>query len=160
MSWAEVKKINSNIKKPLDKMNYELFYNLALIQNGGYGTSTSEVFILPEGKNAVGDAEYVSGQMRIIVLPQTIRSIGTRAFDQCTNLERIVIPEGVETISGFAFRACTNLKSIRLPSTITTLNSLAFQGDNLLEDIFVTWSEGEIEGAPWGATNATIHYNA
>ena len=28
-----------------------------------------------------------------------------------------------------------------------------------LTDIYVPWSEGEVEGAPWGANNATIHYN-
>lgn len=32
-----------------------------------------------------------------------------------------------------------------LPSTVT--------------DIYVTWGEGEVADAPWGATNATIHYN-
>lgn len=29
---------------------------------------------------------------------------------------------------------------------------------NLVE-INVPWGEGEVAGAPWGATNATIHYN-
>lgn len=34
-----------------------------------------------------------------------------------------------------------------------------FYGCKNLTDIYVTWSEGEVPNAPWGAYNATIHYN-
>ena len=28
-----------------------------------------------------------------------------------------------------------------------------------LTDIYVPWAEGTVNNAPWGATNATVHYN-
>ena len=33
-------------------------------------------------------------------------------------------------------------------------------GWNGLTDIYIDKAEGEIPGAPWGAENATIHYNS
>lgn len=39
------------------------------------------------------------------------------------------------------------------------LHSQLFYGCSNLTDIYVGWSEGEVANAPWGATNATIHYN-
>lgn len=41
----------------------------------------------------------------------------------------------------------------------TSLPSNIFNNCPNLTDIYVCWSEGEIGNAPWGATNATIHYN-
>lgn len=35
----------------------------------------------------------------------------------------------------------------------------AFSVSSSITDIYVPWSEGEVSNAPWGATNATIHYN-
>lgn len=158
MSWAETLKINSNMRKPLDKATYEMFYMLAILQNGGYGTNKDPILIVPDYKETIDTAEYSNGNMKIVVLPQTIINIGTRGFDQCTNLETIFIPNGVEIISGFAFRGCTKLNNIRLPASIKVINSLAFSDS--VQHIFVPWNEGSVDGAPWGATNAMIHYNS
>lgn len=41
------------------------------------------------------------------------------------------------------------------------MNYLAYNAFNKctnLTDIYVPWAEGDVGGAPWGATNATIHY--
>jgi hypothetical protein len=40
-----------------------------------------------------------------------------------------------------------------------SINKNAFRDCNNLTDIYVPWSEGDVTNAPWGATNATIHYN-
>ena len=55
-----------------------------------------------------------------IVLPDTLKAIGERAFRQCTNLSgSINIPEGVESIGASAFLWCNSLTgSLSLPSTL------------------------------------------
>lgn len=45
-----------------------------------------------------------------------------------------------------------------LPINGAVMSSTAFSSSTLT-DIYVSWGEGEVAGAPWGATNATIHYN-
>ena len=148
------------MKKPLDKLAYEIFYNLSVVQNEGYGTSASAVFIVEDGKDNIGTSEYSGSTCKVVILPPTITKINSKAFYQNTNLSTIVIPEGVQIISELAFGYCTNLKCVRLPSTINTIGSIVFMGATNLKHIYVPWSEGKIADAPWGADNATVHYNS
>lgn len=159
MSWAETLKINRNMRKPLDKLSYELFYNLAIVQNKGNGSETDDVFIVQDGKDNISELEYANSTFKVVILPQTIININERAFDLCLNLSTIVFPEGVQGIYDRAFHGCTSLTCVRFPSTITTISSNALDASNV-EHIYVPWSEGMIANAPWGATGAVVHYNS
>jgi hypothetical protein len=86
-------------------------------------------------------------------------TVPMNAFSGCVSLSQIIIPEGVLSIDGFAFLNCTGLATINLPSTITAIVNGAFDGCTNLLTINVPWAEGAVEGAPWGAGNATINYN-
>lgn len=52
-----------------------------------------------------------------------------------------------------------SLTQIIINSTPSLIDRNAFRKASSLADIYVPWSEGEVASAPWGATNATIHYN-
>lgn len=74
----------------------------------------------------------------------------------------IVFNAGLTKIEGAAFRA-TNITSITFQNPTDNLPTIAnnsFQQCNGLLDIYVPWAEGAVANAPWGATNATIHYNS
>lgn len=92
-------------------------------------------------------------------LPEGLTSIGQHAFDSCTALALTTLPDGLMSIGNYSFNACSNLTSITFKSKPNTISSSAFNGCNNLETINVLWAEGEVAGAPWGATNATINYN-
>ena len=53
----------------------------------------------------------------------------------------------------------SSVTQIIINSTPSSIHVNAFRKANALADIYVPWSEGEVANAPWGATNATIHYN-
>jgi hypothetical protein len=56
----------------------------------------------------------------------------------------------------------TSIKSVKFQNSVDnlpTLSSGSFTQTIGLTDIYCPWSEGEVANAPWGATNATIHYN-
>ena len=53
----------------------------------------------------------------------------------------------------------SSVAKIIINSTPSSINAIAFRNASNLADIYVPWSEGEVANAPWGATNATIHYN-
>ena len=53
----------------------------------------------------------------------------------------------------------SSVTQIIINSTPSKIESNAFRRADALTDIYVPWSEGEVANAPWGATNATIHYN-
>ncbi|MGN1340782.1 MAG: leucine-rich repeat protein [Oscillospiraceae bacterium] len=64
--------------------------------------------------------------VRSVVIPDTVTSIRSYAFFECTGLETVILPSALECIYSSAFLRCTSLKSITLPGTITALNSYAF----------------------------------
>ncbi len=56
-----------------------------------------------------------------LTLPQGLKSIDWRAFDDCKNITDITIPEGVTSIGDSAFSGCESLKSISIPDSVTDL---------------------------------------
>ena len=98
-------------------------------------------------------------QLALASLPKKTTRIENYAFEQCFNLAITSIPEPVTDIGFMAFGYCTNLTSITFEGTPKNINSSAFSSCTNLTTINVPWAEGEVAGAPWGATNATINYN-
>lgn len=90
-----------------------------------------------------------------------LKSIGEHAFrySGVTSLDFSGCPN-LETIKGRAFSNCSKLASVKMSSSVNTIGSTAFASCSALKDIYVPWGEGEVAGAPWGATGATIHYNS
>ena len=85
--------------------------------------------------------------------------IGAWAFAFCDKLTGIDIPTTVETIGMRAFYMCESLEQVYFAGTPDNIDATAFGGCGNLVEIYVPWSEGEVAGAPWGATNATIEYD-
>lgn len=136
-----------------------MFRNNNKNPNGGFYTQLEEVS-LPK---IYGFSSYMfsnCGKLTTINGDFTdVVSIGNNCFQQCASLENIPYMPNLEIIGTLCFQACTSLKSFKIYKTHTTIYNNAFSGCTNLLDIYVPWSEGEVENAPWGATNATIHYN-
>lgn len=64
-----------------------------------------------------------------------INSIGSRAFDDCMNLESIALPESVKRIGDCAFDNCRALKSMRISDNVTNIGYGAFSGCVSMESI-------------------------
>lgn len=94
-----------------------------------------------------------------VELPSALTTISQNAFNGA-GLKKITLPAGVVTIVANAFQNCSALAEARFLGTPGALNGGAFKGCTALLDIYVPWGEGEVTGAPWGATNATVHYNS
>ena len=81
-------------------------------------------------------------EIESLTLPESLRSIGYRAFYGCKNLTGLTFPASLETIEGWAF-AHTGLGSVTLPEGMTKLGYGAFYSClNLTE---VTLPEGVTE---------------
>lgn len=78
-------------------------------------------------------------------------------FNGCTNLEYIHMPK-VAAIPANCFTNCTKLRTISLPNC-SSISNTGFLNCIALTDIYLPNAESTYTGAPWGATNATIHYN-
>ena len=100
--------------------------------------------------------DYINAET--IVLPLGIKEIGATAFKHFNNLKYIIIPDGVTTIGLGAFSMLLELNDIIIPDTVTRIDPQVFFGtDNC--NIYLGFSEGEVEGAPWGS-EGTLHYDS
>lgn len=115
--------------------------------------------------NAVRAKTGGSGTLSVAQLTSAINGMTPGAnADLVRLIERtitsITIPAGVTTIGFAAFMMCDNLASVTIPASVTSIEEGAFDGCPALTDIYCGFAEGAVSGAPWGAENATIHYNS
>jgi len=117
---------------------------------------------LPPHLSGIIDIETFQNCRSITIskIPEGVTAIGFRAFRYCVSIPTMEIASTVETLGGQCFASCASLRSVVFKGTPTTIDSSVFQSDPVLTDIYVPWVEGDVANAPWGASNATIHYNS
>lgn len=84
-------------------------------------------------------------------------------FSYLKGMKKLVLKNTSGSLSSLAFAYATVCEEVRIIGTYpTSFPSNIFNGLGAgisKSVIYVPWAEGEVANAPWGATNATIHYN-
>ncbi|KAL7715335.1 hypothetical protein QTN25_007258 [Entamoeba marina] len=84
-------------------------------------------FIVPFNITKIGNEAFQSLNLKQIVLPTTITSLGNSSFNGCLNLRYINIPNSVKLIGSACFYGCENLDNITIsPNTKLGLRCFAF----------------------------------
>ncbi len=112
---------------------------------------------LPEG-DAISESVFAYCSNLTDVNMPKVRFIGQSAF-WGTAIPRIRFPETLSYISDYAFRNCNSLRGVAFSAAPINLHTKPFYNDANVNTVCVPWAEGEIEGAPWGMTNAEIYYS-
>ena len=107
----------------------------------------------------IGANAFAGSGIAIENLPSSLTEIGECAFMGCNGLSFVEIPSSVTTIDEAAFYECISLEVVNFKGTPNYISDSTFEGCDSLETINVPWAEEAVEGAPWGAGNATINYN-
>ncbi|MGM9810089.1 MAG: leucine-rich repeat protein [Paludibacteraceae bacterium] len=84
-------------------------------------------------------------EIKDLVIPNSVTSIGNSAFDGCSSLTSITIPNSVTSIGHSAFNACSALTSITIPNSVTSIGYSAFNGCSALTSITIPNSVTSIE---------------
>ena len=79
-----------------------------------------------------------------ITIPDSVKSIGYKAFGGCSKLTRINIPFGVTSIEDWTFTNCSSLTSTTIPDSVTIIKYHAFDGCSGLTSITIPDSVIEI----------------
>ena len=74
------------------------------------------------GKRAFDNLE----QLRSVTIPNSVISIGHNAFAGCTNLSSVSLSNSLEEIPEECFSVCENLSSIEIPNSVTSIGKGAF----------------------------------
>lgn len=96
---------------------------------------------------------------RVLIKESTLTSMGN-AIRKATGETRLYsLDEMLLMITRTKGIVERSLTSVTIPDSVKSIDSNTFQNCTNLLTINVPWAEGEVAGAPWGATNATINYN-
>lgn len=113
---------------------------------------------IPNSVTTISDQAFMScWGLTSVTVPDTVTSLGASAFANCRRIISATIGNGVPTLGDYAFSSCTNLTSVTIGNGVTTISRYAFR-NTALTDIYIDKAEGSVTGAPWGATNATVHW--
>ena len=101
----------------------------------------SEAFTI-EGKNLY-DADRTRlisclTDASMIIVPKTVRTIGSLAFNRRARLKNVQLPDGLDRIGRDAFSDCDALEEVVIPASVTTIDPYAFAScDNLRKITFL-----------------------
>lgn len=130
-------------------------------QNSFYGCENLALTKLPSKITTLSNATFRGcKKLAITEIPSGVTYIGSNAFYGCTGLTHLTF-KGAMQIQSSPFANCTGLKWLLFKVAYSYNNKIdanSFSGCTNITDIFVPWAEGAVLNAPWGATNATIHY--
>ena len=83
--------------------------------------------VLPEGLTSIGEwAFYLCASVTSISIPEGVSSIGVRAFCNCSSLTSISIPNSVTSVGERAFYSCYNLASATLSTNLSKIDKYLF----------------------------------
>ena len=83
--------------------------------------------VIPNSVTSIGDdAFYHCDGLTSVTIPNSVTSIGERAFTHCYDLTSVTIGSGVTSIGYSAFYYCTGLTSVTIGSGVTSIGEYAF----------------------------------
>ena len=89
-------------------------------------------------KNQVGAYFFKDKhRLRNVILPNSVTSIGSSAFEGCTDLTLVTIGKSVTSIGSDAFLGCSSLTSVTIPNSVTSVGSYTFSGCSSLTSVTI-----------------------
>ena len=76
-------------------------------------------------------------EIKELVIPAGVTSIGWYAFSGCSGLTSVSIPNSVSSIGSYAFSSCSGLTSVSIPNSVSSIGSSAFDGCSGLTSIII-----------------------
>ena len=108
--------------------------NVTSIEGNGYSFENGTLTITTnEGTTAWQDnASINETDVTKVIVGNDVTEIGSRAFQDCTNLTQAEFPSGITSIRYSAFSGCENLVLTQLPDKLTSIgNNVFFNCENL-----------------------------
>ena len=147
--------MNADINLPqLTSIGIRAFHNSGIAKVTSLGSITS----LPNGEwtgSVYAGVFYGCTQLKTVILPDSLTSIGTGSFDGCKLLESVTFGSNISKIGNNAFSECPNLNidELNLP-LLSSIGSVAFHNSGIVK---IT-SLGSITSLPDGVFNSTYNY--
>lgn len=89
------------------------------------------------GLAAVGPNAFAGTDIRSLMAPAPLRSIGAEAFRACVDLTTVLFPDCLELIGRRAFQGTTAMTHVRIPGSVRTIAPYAFAECSNLREVIL-----------------------
>lgn len=119
------------------------------------------VYSIPNSVTSIGVRAFCScGSLMNVTIPNSVTSIAKHAFDGCGSMTNVSIPNSVASIEGYSFPYCISLTDVSIPDSITNIGAETFFACSSLRSVSIPNSVTSIGPAAFygcsSMTNATI----
>lgn len=101
------------------------------------GCISLEDITFAEGTTKISEGLFYNSGIRRLIIPDTVTSIGYKAFASCENLSVIEWNNSLQTLGASSFYNCTLLEKVILPDSVTTIGCGAFQNCSALSELYL-----------------------
>lgn len=120
------------------KMGYSAFYDCVGLKKVKVEDVAAWCGIEFEDRTAnplryAGNLYMSEQQVKSLVIPEGVTSIGQYAFTYGTGFTSVSMPNGLQSIGDYAFEVCDNLTEVAVPGTVSGMGSYIFQNCTGLE---------------------------
>ena len=89
--------------------------------------------VLPKYLVEIGEEAFKGSDVTSILMPNTVKSLGIHAFEDCKKLKEVTLSSSLTLIPMAAFRGCDALQELQVPASVTKIADLAFEASGLKE---------------------------
>ncbi len=90
-------------------------------------SSKSQSYTMPNSVISIGNKAFAGcSGLKSVSIPNSVTSIGYGAFSGCSGLTFVTLPDSVTSIGGYAFSGCIGLTFVTIPDSVTSIGDGAF----------------------------------
>ena len=95
--------------------------------------------MIPNSVTSIGNyAFYGCDRLESVTIPNSVTSIGDRAFEECSCLTSVTIGNSVTSIGYCTFQNCRYLTSVTIPNSVNSIGEWAFEDCNDLKYVTIS----------------------
>ena len=117
---------------------------------------------IPSFTTEIGERAFSGANISFVNVPESVKSIGMSAFENCQSLYTVTLAEGLEYINMWAFSQCSLLYQVVLPKSVKGIDDYAF--DSCRADITFFYGGNESDwptvslGTRTGISASNLYY--
>ena len=112
-------------------------------------------YTVPEGVRTIrSKAFYKCDNLDTVILPDTLLTIEEKAFHRASSLKAVILPGHLQTIGKDAFAFCSSLTEITIPESVGAIGDYAFYSCTSLKTVTILGKRDKVTlGKRWYPTD-------
>ncbi len=109
---------------------------------------------IPNTIKTIGNEAFQQCWIESMTIPNSVTSIGDEAFFYCQQLKSLTLSDNLQTIGKNAFAYCTSLKTVTIPNEVKSIGGGAFCYSSAISSILLPDNLEEISDQLFGGCSA------